>query len=83
MKRFIKKKIFRLLAETSPETVSQQAWEKAYNELAITLFRERKSASDRESLFNALCYVTAELKCLQSDSNNSKKKRCFYPNPFC
>ncbi|MDR3219983.1 MAG: hypothetical protein LBU22_13605 [Dysgonamonadaceae bacterium] len=77
MNILLKTKIFSLLNETSPETVSQQAWEKAYNELADTLFSERTSASDRESLYNALCYASAEFKSLQSDCNNSKKKHCF------
>ncbi|MDR2058247.1 MAG: hypothetical protein LBP83_08240 [Dysgonamonadaceae bacterium] len=67
--------IFNLLNNTLPENVPLQAWEKAYDKLAGVLFRERSTVSDREELYNALCYASTELKSLRERHNNSKKKR--------
>ncbi|MDR0750239.1 MAG: hypothetical protein LBF62_11830 [Tannerellaceae bacterium] len=75
MRRYIKTNIFKLLYETSPENIPLRIWEKAYDKFAGALFRERTAASDREGLYNALCYASVELKSLQECGNRDKKKR--------
>jgi hypothetical protein len=67
--------IFNLLNKTLPKNVPSQVWEKAYDKLAGILFRERSTASDREELYNALCYASTELRSLRERRNNSKKKK--------
>jgi hypothetical protein len=74
MKRFISTNIFKLLHETSSENIPLRVWEKAYDKLAGILFREHSTASDREGLYNALCYTFVELKGLQKCGNRDKKK---------
>jgi hypothetical protein len=74
MKYFVKMKIFSILSETSWKNFPFEAWEKAYDKLADALFRERSTTSDREGLYNALCYASVELKSLQECDNRDKKK---------
>jgi hypothetical protein len=78
MQRFVKTNIFNLLNKTSPENVPLQMWKKAYDKLADVLFRERTAASDRNELYNALCYAFTELECLREYYNSNKKKIMSY-----